>query len=75
MDGISISISVKGQLIYSHLSMENQKVYISWLRTKYIYLIRQFDVEYGWIFLRVTQYFDEPLGESKYKLTKRYKNR
>jgi len=34
---------------------------------KYIYLIRQFDVEYGWIFLRVTPYFDEPLGESKCK--------
>jgi len=27
----------------------------------YIYLIRQFDVEYGWILLRVTPYFDEPL--------------
>jgi len=26
-------------------------------------------VEYGWIFLRVTLYFDESLGESKYKLT------
>jgi len=32
-------------------------------------LIRQFDVEYGWIFLRFTLYFDEPSDESKYKLT------
>jgi len=28
---------------------------------EYVYLIRQFDVEYGWIFVRVTLYFDEPL--------------
>jgi len=39
------------------------------LASLYIYLIRQFDVKYGWIFLRVTLYFDEPLGESQYKLT------
>jgi len=34
-----------------------------------INLIRKFDVEYGWIFLRATPYFDKPLGESKYTLT------
>jgi len=26
----------------------------------HIYLIRQFDVEYGWIFLLVNLYFDSP---------------
>jgi len=39
-----------------------------------ICLIRQFDVEYRWIFLRVTSYFDKPLLSNKFKTYIKEKN-
>ena len=36
---------------------------------KYIYLIRRFGVHYRCIFLRVVQYFDEPVGRVKIQTT------
>jgi len=40
---------------------------------QFIYLIRQFDVEYGWIFLRVTLYFDEPYPTNPKHISKKKK--
>jgi len=66
----AVLIYINCYVILSHsiVSLKTDK-YCGFFSSTCIYHIRQFDVEYGWIFLQVMLYFDEPLGESKYKLT------